>query len=123
MLIGLRRIGTADAFDELIGAARRHGVSVLAEALVALASGNEPPDPVAARALDGMGHTLSALNRTPRRRGLRSRVPVREVGPTSRGDRVGRSFPLVGHLAHRDPARTRYRGRGWNDHPEEAHTS
>ena len=52
VLIGIRRIGTADAFDELVGAARRHGVSVfaLAEALVALASGNDAPDPTAARA-------------------------------------------------------------------------
>ncbi|MBC2640770.1 MULTISPECIES: ANTAR domain-containing protein [unclassified Rhodococcus (in: high G+C Gram-positive bacteria)] len=52
VLIGIRRIGPADAFDELVGAARRYGVSVfaLAEALVALASGNEAPDLAAARA-------------------------------------------------------------------------
>lgn len=52
VLIGIRRIGTVDAFDELVSAARRHGVSVfaLAETLVALASGNELPDPAAARA-------------------------------------------------------------------------
>ena len=52
VLIGIRRIGTADAFDELVSAARRHGVSVfaLAEALVALASGNDLPGPAAARA-------------------------------------------------------------------------
>ena len=52
VLIGIRRIGTADAFDELVSAARRHGVSVfaLAEALVALASGNDAPEPTAARA-------------------------------------------------------------------------
>ena len=47
VLIGIRRIEAADAFDELVTAARRHGVSVftLAEALVALASGNELPEP------------------------------------------------------------------------------
>jgi hypothetical protein len=52
VLIGIRRIAAADAFDELVSAARRHGVSVftLAEALVALASGNEAPQPAAARA-------------------------------------------------------------------------
>ncbi|RYF58239.1 MAG: ANTAR domain-containing protein [Comamonadaceae bacterium] len=52
VLIGIRRIGTANAFDELVTAARRHGVSVftLAEALVALAGENELPEPTAARA-------------------------------------------------------------------------
>ncbi len=49
VLIGIRRIPAADAFDELVGAARRHGVSVfaLAEALVALAGGAESPDAAA----------------------------------------------------------------------------
>ena len=51
-VIGTRRIEAADAFDELVTAARSHGVSVftLAEALVALASGNELHEPTAARA-------------------------------------------------------------------------
>ena len=52
VLIGLRRIPATDAFDELVSAARRHGMSVftLAEALVALASGNECTEPATARA-------------------------------------------------------------------------
>ncbi|MDH6291767.1 transcription antitermination regulator [Rhodococcus opacus] len=49
VLIGIRRIGTADAFDEL-NPPSRLSVFTLAEALVALASGNELPEPTAARA-------------------------------------------------------------------------
>jgi ANTAR domain len=45
ILIGLRRCSTAAAFDELIGAAQRHGIPVftLAWALVNLANGEEKP--------------------------------------------------------------------------------
>ena len=52
VLIGIRRIGTADAFDELVNAARRHGCpsSPSPRPWVALAGGNELPEPTAARA-------------------------------------------------------------------------
>jgi hypothetical protein len=45
ILIGLRRCSTAAAFDELLGAAQRHGIPVfsLAWALVDLANGEEKP--------------------------------------------------------------------------------
>ena len=45
ILIGLRRCSTADAFDELLGAAQRHGIPVftMAWALVDLANGEDKP--------------------------------------------------------------------------------
>ncbi|WP_252189594.1 MULTISPECIES: ANTAR domain-containing protein [unclassified Rhodococcus (in: high G+C Gram-positive bacteria)] len=64
VLIGIRRIPAADAFDELVGAARRRGVSVfaLAEALWSR-SPAEPSHPIPSPPArpDRMGRTVLAL--------------------------------------------------------------
>jgi glycerol uptake facilitator-like aquaporin len=67
VLMGLRRYSSSDAFEELVGVASRHGlsVSVVAAALVSLAAGETDAaelNPAAALALDLQWSQLLSRN-------------------------------------------------------------